>query len=91
MFDCPEQSHTSPTSTSGLRTTVVPSTSCTSSSKRPSPQSLVSSVTCQRPESDAVASRVCPAKLTRTVAPAFALPQMGTACDLQDGVIGEGR
>lgn len=48
----------------------------------PSPQSLVSSVTCQRPESDAVASRVCPAKLTRTVAPASALPQMGTACDL---------
>ncbi len=77
MFDCPDASHTSPTTTSETvtvsepRAVNTPGVACTASG---------SSVTLHRPAASASAVLLCPANSTVTFSPASAVPQTGTGC-----------
>ncbi len=75
MFDCPDTSHTSPTSTSFNSTRFLPLTVRTTGVAFARRES---SHTRQRPSAPAVVLFVCPAKLTVTASPGSARPQTGT-------------
>jgi hypothetical protein len=75
MFDWPEPSHTSPTSTSLTSMLFVPFTVRAS----PSATCSGSSFTCHLPCASAVVVFDCPAMATLMVSPGEAVPQIGAA------------
>jgi hypothetical protein len=75
MFDCPDASHTSPTSTSLTVSVFLPDTVSVSAS----PAGRGSSFTDQLPARSAVVFFVCLPSVTLTSSPASAQPQTGTA------------
>ena len=75
MLDCPEQSHTSPTTTSWMTISRI---SLATVSVRGSVEAFnADNVTCHRPSPAVVACRVCLPNVTRICSPGDAVPQTG--------------
>ena len=79
MFDCPEQSQTSPTSTSLNVTAVLPPETTSGVPACFGSAFIAGSLTSHLPESSAVAEASWPRNLTVTFSPGSAVPQTGTA------------